>query len=354
MKNKDEWRWMTNRFSGKIRPEEDALLSSWINQSDKHRTMYEEALKIWQNSKAKYHHDDPATEVEWLKIKQRIEREETKVIKLTSVFWMRIAASVCVAALVGIYFLQKKLQTSAETLTSTNEVVTFYLPDSSKIWLNTNSRISYPKDFGHHTRLVELQGEAYFEVRHDNTVFSVKTIHANVQVLGTSFNAKDDGGVGVVTVAQGRVSLATKSLRGRVELTAGEVGIVGGESIQEKTNTDLQFTLWRKKNNPLYTQEVKNPVAYLNNNNIWKKNQLNLSVIEGTIVNTATLAAYKNIVLKITYTKSPSGKAVVVSKTIPDTIQPGKKLFYRKNLMDVLTKAQKVTVEIEKAEVSTN
>jgi ferric-dicitrate binding protein FerR (iron transport regulator) len=349
-----EWKLMISRFAGSISPENDALLSSWIDQSDQHLKIYEKALKIWQNSTAKSHHGDPSTEQEWLKLKHRIEHDENKVIKFNPSFRLKIAASLVLIALAGVYILQRNRSDRADTPTSvssTGEVVTLYLPDSSKVWLNTNSRISYQKDFGHHFRSVELQGEAYFEVRHDTTPFLVSTSKVNVQVLGTSFNVKDNDTTAVITVAKGIVRLTSPSASNKVELTAGEVGIVEGESIKERRNADLQFASWRKRNNPVYTREAENPTHYLANKNNWKKNQLNLSVIEGTIVNTATLAAYNNIVLKVTYIR-PSGKPVIVRTIITDTIYPEQKLAYRKTLLDIFTKTQKLNVEIEKAEVN--
>jgi transmembrane sensor len=352
-KIKEEWRWMTEKFAGTIRAEDELLLVKWISESDQHQKMYEEALKIWQNSKTKLHHDNPSTELEWLKIKQRIEREEKKFIKLNPSFWTRIAAFLLLVALIGLYFFQQKGTeevASTTVIAAKEEVVTLYLPDSSKVWLNLGGRISYQKDFRGDERAIELYGEAYFEVRHDSIPFSVKTAQATVKVLGTSFNVKDEDSVTVVTVAQGKVGLTNNVSSRSVELTIGEVGVVDRKSIKEKKNTDLRFASWRKQHNPSYLLEAENPTAYIANKNIWKKNQLNLSVVEGSITNTATLAAYKNIVLKITYIR-PSGKVAVVRTTITDTIYPEQKLSYRKNVLDIFNKAQKIDVEVERAEV---
>jgi ferric-dicitrate binding protein FerR (iron transport regulator) len=63
------------------------------------------------------------------------------------------------------------------------------LPDSSSIWLNSNSTIRYPGTFGSKTRMVELDGEAYFEVaEREGLPFVVKTGKYHVEALGTSFN----------------------------------------------------------------------------------------------------------------------------------------------------------------------
>lgn len=68
------------------------------------------------------------------------------------------------------------------------------LPDGSKVWLNAASRLKYPAGFGGKERVVELQGEAYFEIaRNPSMPFKVSLMgqpSAQVEVLGTHFNVK--------------------------------------------------------------------------------------------------------------------------------------------------------------------
>lgn len=63
------------------------------------------------------------------------------------------------------------------------------LPDGSKVWLNAASSLRFPTSFSGSKRQVELKGEAYFEVAHDESkLFEVNTRNQVVQVLGTHFN----------------------------------------------------------------------------------------------------------------------------------------------------------------------
>jgi len=65
------------------------------------------------------------------------------------------------------------------------------LPDGSKVWLNAASSLRYPTAFSGKERLVELTGEAYFEIAQNKTSpFKVKTPDQTVEVLGTHFNIK--------------------------------------------------------------------------------------------------------------------------------------------------------------------
>ena len=66
------------------------------------------------------------------------------------------------------------------------------LPDGTKVWLNAASSLRYPSFFAENDRLVELTGEAYFEVAKDKTKpFKVIGRNQIVEVLGTHFNVND-------------------------------------------------------------------------------------------------------------------------------------------------------------------
>ena len=92
------------------------------------------------------------------------------------------------------------------------------LPDGSKAWLNASSSLRYPTAFTGTNRVVELTGEAYFEIasfipegaRH-KMPFIVKKENTEVQVLGTHFNvnAFDDERVTKVTLLEGSVKVVT-------------------------------------------------------------------------------------------------------------------------------------------------
>lgn len=64
------------------------------------------------------------------------------------------------------------------------------LSDGSKVWMNAASTLHFPTSFTGTQRLVELDGEAYFEVAKDAfTPFVVKVKDgAAIKVLGTEFN----------------------------------------------------------------------------------------------------------------------------------------------------------------------
>ncbi|WP_343304297.1 FecR domain-containing protein [Chitinophaga niabensis] len=63
------------------------------------------------------------------------------------------------------------------------------LPDGTKVWLNSASSLRYPMAFTGKERIVELEGQGYFEVAQNaEQPFKVKAHEMEVQVLGTHFD----------------------------------------------------------------------------------------------------------------------------------------------------------------------
>jgi len=84
------------------------------------------------------------------------------------------------------------------------------LADGTNVWLNAASSIHYPAAFTGSERLVEITGEAYFEVAHNaGKPFKVQTSSQTVQVLGTHFdvNAYSDEPAVKTTLLEGSVSI---------------------------------------------------------------------------------------------------------------------------------------------------
>ena len=101
------------------------------------------------------------------------------------------------------------------------------LADGTKVWLNSQSRLTFPAAFGGETRDVQLDGEGYFVVKADEEhPFIVKTGRYDVRVLGTEFN--------VIAYASDSVWRAAL-LKGKVEIT--------GQSVDMRLEPDMQACL---------------------------------------------------------------------------------------------------------------
>ena len=78
-----------------------------------------------------------------------------------------------------------------EVTVPSGEHLQLLFQDGSKVYLNSNSHIRYPKKFSFFERKVYLEGEAWFEVsKEDNCPFVVDLNCLKVKVLGTKFNKK--------------------------------------------------------------------------------------------------------------------------------------------------------------------
>lgn len=93
--------------------------------------------------------------------------------------------------------------------------VQIQLPDSSKVWLNAGTTITYPEAFKGNVRSIVLKnGEAYFDIVHDPLKpFVVKTGEANVTVLGTSFEISTFDKEAKITVNTGKVGVQLTNLK---------------------------------------------------------------------------------------------------------------------------------------------
>ncbi|MDR1258704.1 MAG: FecR family protein [Tannerellaceae bacterium] len=107
---------------------------------------------------------------------------------------LKIAAVAALALAGGIYFHTKKMNDMALAIHTVSvpagQRVNILLPDSTSVWLNARSEIKYPSAFlPDRKRVVELNGEAYFEVKHKGDApFVVHTGKCDVEVHGTTFN----------------------------------------------------------------------------------------------------------------------------------------------------------------------
>ncbi|HHV85579.1 MAG TPA: DUF4974 domain-containing protein [Petrimonas sp.] len=122
------------------------------------------------------------------------------------------------------------------------------LDDGTRVTLNSMSELSFPVEFDSHERIVELSGEAFFDVAKDGgRKFKVRTNGSEVTVLGTQFNvsAYADNNSETVSLVDG--SVETSNGRQTIVLIPGQQAIIrqGAESVDvAKFNPD-EVLGWR-------------------------------------------------------------------------------------------------------------
>ena len=146
-------------------------------------------------------------------------KNEMKPIKLFNTI-QRIAAILFVPLLIAssVFFFQDRIEKNtksswAEIKCPLGVRTQFELPDGSTGFLNSGSSLKFPSSFNGKDRSVQLLGEAYFDVIHNNKQpFHVKTGRLDVKVLGTSFNvvAYPDQQFEEITLESGSVDILSK------------------------------------------------------------------------------------------------------------------------------------------------
>lgn len=159
---------------------------------------------------------------------QSVPLQQNKVVKFNIKKWA-IAAVLLLSLSVGAYELYQIKYNKIEYLTMHNgngKISEFLLSDGTKISLNCNSSITYPKVFIGNHRDVKLEGEAFFEVAKDKSKpFTVLANGIKTTVLGTKFNVSAYKNLKQIRVAlvEGKVEVQTAEGRDKLILKPAEM-----------------------------------------------------------------------------------------------------------------------------------
>ena len=124
------------------------------------------------------------------------------------------------------------------------------LSDGTRVWLNSETQLKFPVRFPAAERVVELTGEAYFEVAHqvDRPFIVTLSQQARVKVYGTHFNinAYDDLSLVAVTLNEGKVSVRREN-GPELLLKPDEQAVLqkGKQEISQVAVDAAQFSAWK-------------------------------------------------------------------------------------------------------------
>ena len=190
-----------------------------------------------------------------------------------------ISLAVCLAvALIGAWLgLRRTTDAPDETVlsysTGSGEVIQVTLPDETRVWLNSNSTLSYPESFRRKNREVKLEGEAFFDVTSDKEhPFIVQTKDCRIKVLGTQFDVEaypDNGSEFHTTLVSGSVemSLVTGGRRRSAVLTPGQRFTYDTENDRASVAyVDTEsLTSWRTGRITFYHTSLKDVLSMIGN-----------------------------------------------------------------------------------------
>ena len=219
-------------LAGEASTEEKERVEAWVSNSAANQQYFNQIQTIFDRVATV--HDKPYFDEDaaWQKVKSRLGQAHAKTIifppRKVSPSWWRIAASIVVVLGIGFfaYILtnreSKELQVIAASVPLSDT-----LPEGSKVFLNKKTKLAYSFDKKKKTHRVKLQGEAYFNIAHDDKKnFVVETDGVFIRDIGTSFNVKayPDSSTIEVVVEDGEVIFFTENDAG-ITLRANGKGI---------------------------------------------------------------------------------------------------------------------------------
>lgn len=227
----ENWNLIQRYITGNASPKERRELWRWMGKDPRNRELVRQLEEIWKLTPE----EDFETNAEdaWEKFykesmgspKAHSINHRNQQHSSTSSYLFRAAAVILVILLSG-YFAQRYLPGSSvqdpqefyvmqDLVTDKGEKASVTFSDGTEVVLNAASSIRFPRKFNGAKREVFLDGEAYFQVSHnDQNPFIVHTENADIRVLGTKFNVQgwdEDANVDVA-VRDGSVSVRSTGI----------------------------------------------------------------------------------------------------------------------------------------------
>ncbi len=196
MKDKIDYRLLKNFTEGRYSFRDFKRISLWFEDSSM-RTELESAIgEHWDEFREDENESRKDLSIIYDQLREQIRLEKPESVSFQRRFirlYSRIAAILLLPLL--IYTVSILLDKNHTPINSWAEIYAppgartqFVLPDGSKGWLNSNTQLRYPLNFGQN-RHISLSGEAYFEVRKNKDYpFVVATPNLDVKVTGTIFS----------------------------------------------------------------------------------------------------------------------------------------------------------------------
>lgn len=233
-------------FKGEVSDEEAQQITEWIEAKIEHQRYYQQLCRLFEVS---YWIEDipEQTEVAFPK--------KTKALpwKHYVISFMKVAA-IFVLGFALHFFLNWQKTTHHELQhqihVPTGQHVEIMLADGSKVWLNSGSTLTFPSKFNGKKRMVELDGEGFFEVKSDKEhPFIVSTSKYQVKAVGTSFNIYDyqDSPQFEAALLNGKVEVTTNAKKSSVVIpTPNQRAALCQGVLKVKPIENANNYLWRK------------------------------------------------------------------------------------------------------------
>ncbi len=235
-------------------------VASWFADAGEERQLRECSFSHWENPNQPTGREDKKANQLLDKIHHTIRLQEKSPVRYqksgierTIGILSRIAAVLFIPLAVYLWTLRDHILPAHQQIVQSEIVcppgtrTRFHLPDGTRGWLNGGSSLKYPMAFSGHTREVQLNGEAFFEVESSpRKPFIVHGNRLQVKAYGTSFNVMDhsDDQRSEVSLLEGNVDVAfigREKLQKLGSLHPGEVCSFNAEkSNYQITSSDIE------------------------------------------------------------------------------------------------------------------
>lgn len=247
---------ITKKLSGETSADEDHKLQQWLKDSNENQEVFNSYKATWDEMDRVKDKTSREVDFEWSRLEDAIDFEESTTQKnersLFANIYRYAAALLAIAiATFSIYYVVNNAD--SEQVVAQIQIQEVKLSEGSKVTVNSNSRLTYPKKFQQDKRVVTLDGEAFFEVAKDpERPFIINAGKIRVEVLGTSFNVKAYENLEQVEVVVSTGKVAVYSLNKpdeKVVLVKGQKAIFYKSStkIEASLNEDINFAAWKTK-----------------------------------------------------------------------------------------------------------
>ena len=248
---------------------EEKEILEWLKEKDNRQRLFE-LEQIW-GLKAEMRFSDKGRMDEayrqlsrQLCLSGQIEKREKPIQRFTVREWWKYAAvlvAVCLFATNLFYITKEEPEAYNTVVVPKGQRVSLLLSDGTTVWLNAESRFSYPAKFSEKYRTVTLEGEGYFEVAHNpKCPFTVKLPMLNIRVLGTKFNFKtpSNGRIVETSLIEGEIKVSGNNNEGAITLSPGqkvELNTVTKQMKVSETNAALD-AIWHNNLIPFKNADI--------------------------------------------------------------------------------------------------
>jgi len=277
--NKEDWQEFARYLCGEMNTGEMELFQKRIKEYDDIKEIISRIKLAWgKMEKSGLNKNTFDTNKAWGKLHSKFEQDgliiplqNAKVIKWRP-FLQMAAVFIAILSIAGLAYFQfsaneKKGYIIADTYNNTS-IKEIKLSDGSVVYLNADSKLYYPEEFDDNSRVVEFEGDAFFDIaKNQAKPFIIKAKKAEIKVLGTSFNVNTNLGIDEVEVfvETGTVQLnEIKKNKKPVLIKPGYIGKLHNSELSLRINSDLNYLSWKTKYFNFENVKLGNAIDILN------------------------------------------------------------------------------------------